>query len=164
MSDNSPDPIKKYARNQTAKRRVGANAKCACGEMRPEALIKKIICAECDREAQGKSTEDDHHVAGQNNSPITVNVPANDHRAELSTAQYEWPRRTVENPERSPLVSAAGCLRGFIDFIRYLLKKLIGWIPEFLEALDECLINLFGSQWWTSPEFKNLFVEYLYAE
>jgi hypothetical protein len=164
MNNNSPDPIKKYARKKTAERRVGANAKCACGEHRPEALIKKIICAECDRKAQGKSTDDDHHVGGQNNSPITVSVPVNDHRAELSTEQYEWPKRTVDNPERSPLIAAAGCIRGFVDFIYYLVKKLVGWIPRFLEALDESLVKLFGSQWWISPEFKTIFPESLYAE
>src|SRR6185312_2651678 len=97
MSNNSNEPIKTYVRKQSAKRRVGENAKCDCGETRPEALKAKIICEECDRKAQGKTSSDDHHVGGRNNSSVTVGVPANDHRAELSTAQYDWPRRTLEN-------------------------------------------------------------------
>lgn len=153
---NNQDPINTHARKQAARRRVGAGAKCDCGENRPEALIKKIICAECDRKAKGKTQFDNHHVGGENNSSVTISVPANDHRAELSTAQYEWPKRTVENRHRSLLLAAAGCIRGFIDLIHYVIKKLIGWIPPFLEHLDECLVKLFGSQWWTSPAFGSI--------
>ena len=166
MENNNRDPIKSYARKQSAKRRVGANAKCACGEHRPEALIKKVIvmCAECDQLDRGKTPFEYHHVGSKNNSPVTVRVPLNDHRAELSTAQYDWPKRTLENQHRSLLLSAAGCLRGFIDFIHYLIRKLLGWIPPFLEALDECLVGLFGSQWWTSPEFNAALSGFLYAK
>jgi hypothetical protein len=42
------DPIAAYARRAQAARRLPKNARCACGESRPEALIagsKPIICA-----------------------------------------------------------------------------------------------------------------------
>lgn len=164
MDKNSQDPIKTYARKQSAKRRVGANAKCDCGESRPEALLKKVVCAECDRKAQGKTPFDDHHIGGKNNSAVIISVPANDHRAELSTAQYDWPKRTLENPHRGPLVTAAASLRGFVDFIQYLIRKLLGWIPTFLEALDDCLVKLFGPQWWSSAELSSALSGLLYAK
>ena len=164
MNNDNQDPIKAHARIQAARRRVGVNAKCDCGETRPQALQKKVTCGECDRTARGKTPFDHHHVAGKNNSCATVSVPVNDHRAELSAAQYDWPKDTLENKRRSPLVAAAGCIRGFVDFIYWLVRKLLGWIPPFLEAIDECLVKLFGSQWWTSPEFKASLSGFLYEK
>ena len=42
-------------------------------------------------------------VWSERNSDAVVTVPINDHRAVLNVAQYEWPPRTLENPDRSPL-------------------------------------------------------------
>jgi hypothetical protein len=50
---------------------------------------------------------DAHHVAGKANSPITVPVPVNDHRACLSVAQADWPKSTLMNAHGSPLLAAA---------------------------------------------------------
>jgi len=100
---------------------------------------------------------DKHHVAGSANSPVTVSVDVNDHRAELNTSQYDWPKRTVENPHGSPLLKAAGCVRGFIDTIRFLVEKLLGWIPKTLEMLDQVLVQLFGVMWWTVEQFAGVF-------
>jgi hypothetical protein len=72
-------------------------------------------------------------------SRVTVAIRANDHKAVLSVAQYDWPRRTLENPEGCPLVAAAGCIRGFIDTICYLIDELLRWIAEMLEALSALL-------------------------
>lgn len=91
---------------------------------------------------------DDHHVAGKPNDPTTVPVPVNDHRAELSTAQYDWPKQTRENPDSSPLLRAAACVRGFVDYIIYLLKKMLLWIPEMLENLHAYLREKLGPKWW----------------
>src|SRR5437764_1401976 len=101
--DNLPprDPIRGYQRRSAAIRRVGENARCGCGETRPEALIAKdnaITCAACKRRNRGESIMDKHHIAGKANDPATVSVPVNDHRAELNTAQYDWPKGTLENP------------------------------------------------------------------
>ena len=149
------DPIAAYARNQGAARRVGVGALCACGEARPEALIpgsQPTSCAHCERERQGMSVMDDHHVAGAANDSTTVPVPVNDHRAELSTGQQDWPKETLANPEGSPLLRAAACIHGFIDYIIYLIKKTLLWIPEMLENLDAFLRERLGPKWWmTSP-------------
>jgi hypothetical protein len=145
------DPIGKYQREQSAARRVGRDQRCISGEDRPEALIAgsdPMICAACDRKRRGKSQLDDHHVAGQSNNPTTIRIPVNDHRAELSAKQYEWPRETLENDAGSPVIAAAGCLRGCIDTFVYLLEKLLLWIAEMLELLDKVLAEKLGPNWW----------------
>jgi hypothetical protein len=152
------DPITAYQRKATAARRVGNNAQCThCDERRPEALIansKPPTCAECERKRQGKTTMDDHHVAMRANNPATIPVPVNDHRAVLSVAQYEWPKKTRENPDGSPLVAAAGCIRGFVDHLLYLIDRFLHWSAEMLEDLDSYLIERLGPQWWLETPLK----------
>ena len=145
------DPIAAFQRKATAARRVGAGAQCACGEARPEALITgsdPIICAACQRAQQGKTTMDEHHFAGKTNSPVTVPAPVNDHQAELTPAQLDWPKETRENPDGSPLLAAAGCVRGFVDWVVYLMKKGLLWVAEMLETLNAFLVDKFGPKWW----------------
>ncbi len=144
------DPSAAYQRVVTAARRVGAGSQCACGENRPEALIagsKPIMCAACSRKKQGRRTSDDHHVAGRANSPITVSVPVNDHRAVLSVAQKDWPKETLENSDGSPLLAGAARIRGFVDTVRYLLEELCR-IAVMIEELHEYLVKHLGSRWW----------------
>lgn len=146
------DPIKAHQRQAVAARRIGSDAKCVCGEARPEALIpgsQPIICAACERKSMERKIMDCHHFAGKTNNPLTVPVPVNDHRAVLSVDQYDWPKGTLENSEGSPLLAAAGCLRGFVDWILYLLNKGVLWIAEMLESLDALLTNQLGARWWT---------------
>jgi hypothetical protein len=145
----SPDPIRTYKRKAAATRRVGKNTRCACGEMRVEALVGNTgVCAECQRKRQNQATTDKHHVAGKSNSAVTVVVPANDHRAVLSEGQYDWPKTTLENPHGSPLLMAAACIRGFIDTAIYLIDQLLSWIAEMLEVLNAILVEKFGPEWW----------------
>ena len=126
--------------------------KCtSCGEARPEALIpgtKPTICAECQRKKNGTTTTDDHHFAGKANSPVTIPIPVNDHRAGLSIAQYDWPKETRENPDGSPLLAAAGCVRGFVDIVIYLIKQGVLWVAELLEKLNAFLVGKIGPKWW----------------
>ena len=148
-TSSNPDPIKTYKRKQTATRRVGKNSRCVCGETRAETLVGSSgICAACKRKTKGHSVIDNHHVAGSANSPVTVAVPVNDHRAILSTAQYDWPKRTLENSTGDPLKAAAACIRGFIDIMRYLCESLLEWIVAMVERLSEYLIERNGPEWW----------------
>lgn len=149
------DPIAAAKRKSVAARRVGIGNECVCGENRPIALIagsQPTICAECDRRKKGLKIDDGHHVAGKANHPLIIPIPANDHK-ELSEAQYDWPKATRENPDGSPVLSIAGSIRGFCDTIVYLVKKLLLWIPEYLEKLDAFLASYFGPKWWTMLEF-----------
>jgi hypothetical protein len=134
------DPIRAFQRKAVAGRRAGESARCACGEARPEALVSgtnPIICAECRRRLKGQSPLDDHHIAGKANSPATIPIPSNDHRAILSTAQYDWPKTTLENPDGLELLKAAAAIRGFIDTHDYLINKILRPLPEVLEKLAD---------------------------
>lgn len=145
------DPIGAYQRKATATRRVGAGAQCACGESRPEALIEgsmPITCAACQRKEHGQTVVDAHHIAGRANDPGTTVVPVNDHRADLTPAQQDWPRQTLQNQEGCPLLKGAGCIRGVIDYLHYLIDKFLMWIPEMLETLSAFMRERFGSNWW----------------
>jgi hypothetical protein len=150
------DPGAAYQRKVAAKRRFPPGSQCACGETRPEAFVSNnpVICAACDRASRGKSVADAHHPAGKSNSPITIPIPVNDHRAELSSAQYDWPKATLENRNGSPLLARAACVRGYIDTDAYLVHNLLYDHAEFCELLDEILTQKFGPQWWLDSTFK----------
>ena len=147
----SRDPIGKELRRSRAQRRVGPDAKCACGESRPEALIAgstPMICAECKRKQKGQSVMDHHHVAGRRNHDLTVPVPVNDHRAILTPAMYDWPKETRENPTGSPLLAGAARIRGFCDFVIYLMDEVLLLVAEVFEALHKELVHRFGEHYW----------------
>jgi hypothetical protein len=152
------DPISANARETAAKRRVGGTGACVCGESRPQALMtgsKPITCFECDRKNRDRNICDKHHPAGQANSPITIPTPVNDHRAVLSEAQYDWPTPTLQNPNGSPILAAAACIRGFCDTILYLAERLLLWIVEMLELLDAFLSTKLREKWWVNTEIEN---------
>ena len=151
------DPIAAYKRKVTAARRIGQGNKCDCGEARPEALIAgsdPVICASCDRKANSMRTIDDHHVGGAANDSTTTPVPVNDHRAELSVAQEDWPRQTLENPDGSPLLAGAACMRGYVDTTLYFQQELLLRRAEMLEVLDPILKQKLGPRWWVGTELE----------
>jgi hypothetical protein len=153
------DPRATLRREVIAARRVGEGSRCACGEDRPLALIPgrdPMICAKCDREQKGKTPLDDHHLFGRANSRITISGPVGDHRAELSKSQIDsWPRKTLQNPDGSPLLSAAAHVRGFIDTVIYLMTEFLLWIADMLELLDTHLERKFGQKWWTNTKLES---------
>lgn len=145
------DPSGAYGRQKRAARRKGKNKQCACGEKRPNALVPNsdpTTCTECQRKKEGYATDDKHHFAGEANHPLTIPVPVNDHRAVLTPAQYDWPKNTRENPDGSPLLAGAACVRGFVDTIIYLIKKGVLWIAKMLETLEDWLIQALGRKYW----------------
>ena len=150
------DPIKAAQRKATAERRVGVGKQCACGEARPEALISgsnPIMCAACDRKRQGKTSLDNHHVAGKSNSSVTITVPVNDHRAILSVVQKDWSKETLENPDASPFLAAAASIRGLAETVTYLVSKLL-WVAEMLEMANSLFSQRLGSKWWQKTALK----------
>jgi hypothetical protein len=150
------DPGAAYQRKVAAERRFPPGSSCACGETRTEAFVSNnpVTCAACDRASRGKAILDNHHPAGQSNSPITIPIPVNDHRAELSPAQYDWPKATLENRNGSPLLAHAACIRGYIDTNCYLVEGLLRERAEFCELMDQFLVEKFGPAWWLDPIFE----------
>ena len=153
MTDRIPhrrDSIEHYVRREHARRRVGVDSQCACGESRPQALIAgsdPITCLNCARKSKGRTHVDLHHVAGRANDPLTIPVPANDHVADLSERQRDWPRETLENVHGSPVLRAAARVRGFRDTLHYLDRTLLG-AAELLEGADAWLVAKFGVKWF----------------
>lgn len=135
-------------RRAQRQRRFGPNGRCtACGESDPVALVKSDLCYGCQARQAGKSDVELHHIAGRHNSDFTVSLPANEHRL-VSDQQNDWPERTLRNPESSPLLQAAGGIRGFLDILRLIIDRILSWIPEYLEKLDNSLTQQFGRRWW----------------
>lgn len=153
------DPIAAYKRQTAAARRIGEGRQCACGEARPEALIAgsdPVTCAECSRKRSHMKTTDEHHVAAAANDTTIIKVPVNDHRAELSVAQADWPKRTLENPDGSPVLARAAGIRGNVDTMIYLAEKLLIPSAEMLEILDEHLVRERGPKYWVGTKLERL--------
>lgn len=79
---------------------------------------------------------DNHHPAGKANNAITIPVPVNDHRADLTVAQQNWPGKTLANPNGSEQLAAAAGIRGFADTSLYLIEKLLLPVAEMLEKQE----------------------------
>lgn len=145
------DPISADARENAASRRIGNQKQCSCGESRPQALTRdgeETVCAGLANERRGLEPFEEHHPAGKANNPATVRVPINDHRADLSESQRDWPAKTLENAEGSPLLAGAAQVRGYTDTNEYLTRTLLSSNPEMLEKLDEFLEERLGPKWW----------------
>jgi hypothetical protein len=150
------DPEAAYVRKVIAARRIGGR-KCACGEGRPEALIpdsNPMICVACQRKQRGHTTFDLHHPAADANSPLKIPISVNDHVAILNVLQYDWPKTTLENPDRSPLLAAAGRNRGYIETNAYLVDEMLRQNTEVFEVLDAYLVKKLGTKWWVGTELE----------
>ncbi len=157
------DSIASFERESRATRRVGNGSKCRCGEHRPLALIpgsNPVTCASCKRAKEGKSELDNHHPAGKANDETTIPIPTNDHRAQLSPKQYEWPPQTWNNPDGSPLLAGAASMRGYCETDSYLVASLLIPRAEMLEALDEFLTKRLGPNWWKNTEIEKFAPKY----
>jgi hypothetical protein len=121
-----------------------------CGEQDPFTLSGRdpdVICYECLARRSGKSPTEEHHPFGRRNDPLTVRVPGNPHRT-LSALQRSWPVRTLRNPEGSPLLRAAATVRGWLNVLHVIVER-VGWVPAYLERLDQQLTGRLGPRWWT---------------
>ena len=146
-----------YRREAIATRRIGEDNRCTCGEDRPEALISgtdPLICTACDRRKKGRRATDDHHIAAEANDPMIIRVPSNDHQANLSVAQRDWPAKTLQNPDKSPLLAAAARIRGFVNTSMYLMEHFLLPGATLLELLDTILERKLGRKWWKDTKLK----------
>lgn len=122
-----------------------------CGEADPFALTgfnPTIVCYECQCIARGRPWVEQQHPAGKANHDATVAIPGNDHRI-IDDRKHDWPRDTLRNPNGSPLLRAAACLRGWLDTLHDIIERTVAWIPLFLETLDAWLQQMHGPAWWT---------------
>jgi hypothetical protein len=83
-----------------------------------------------------------------------MSIPVNDHRADLSVAQHDWPRKTLENEEGSPLLVAAAVIRGFTDILLYLVQEYLLHVADLLELLDTSLERKVGKKYWRKMKLK----------
>jgi hypothetical protein len=135
-------------RHAQRQRRFGPEARCSlCGESDPIALVGRDLCYGCQAHQAGRPDVELHHVAGRHNSDVTVPLPANEHRL-ASDMQQAWPQGTLRNANSSPLLRASSSIRGFLDILRLIIDRVLGWIPEYLEKLDASLTSHFGRRWW----------------
>jgi hypothetical protein len=110
----------------------------------------RLICYECDARNNGKAETEKHHPCGRANDPsFTVAIPTNDHRVLSVDRQVDWPDDTLRNPGASPLRKASASIRSWLDVLWLLIEHAIGWIPNFLEWLDDQLVERIGSTWAT---------------
>ncbi len=147
MSDN---PIKTDARRTRRQRTLPPDARCACGEADPRCLTTTgdtVVCYACHGHQGSRGEAEAHHPAGRHNLTATVPIPSNEHRI-LSDQQQDWPIATLRNPAGSPLLCAAAEIRGWMDVLALILERTIGWVPQFLEALDTWLRTQLGDAWW----------------
>jgi hypothetical protein len=148
------DHLNKSRRKEDAYRRLGTrHPQCQhCTETNALALSgihPDCQCYEHVRLTSGRSPVEYHHLAGRHNDPFTLPIPGNDHRV-LSDLQQEWPVGTLRNPDASPLLKIAASIRGWLDILRLIIERTIGWIPTSLEQLDTILRLKLGETWWKS--------------
>ena len=144
-----PHPDREVRRVRALRRLGTDDPRCACGEAEPAALTgthPDICCSRCLALSAGKEPYEGHHPAGRNNHQAIARTPINDHRL-MSDLQRDWPERTLRNPDGSPLLAAAAAVRSVIDYAYLLITRVIGWVPEFLEWLDEQLRET-DPEWW----------------
>jgi hypothetical protein len=157
------DPEAAYVRKIIAARRIGGR-KCACGEGRPEALIRDsnpMVCVACQRKQRGHTVFDFHHPGADANSPIKIPIWVSDHIAIFNVLQYDWPKTTLENPDRSPLLAAAGRNRGYTETNAYMVDTLLRQNTEVLEVLDAYLVKRLGTKWWVGTELEQFAPKHL---
>jgi hypothetical protein len=139
-------------RREAAFERLGTRTpRCReCGEQDPVALTGRdpgITCYECLAQRSGRSPMEEHHPFGRRNDPLTVRIPGNPHRS-LSDHQRSWPEQTLRNPDGSPLLRAAATVRGWLNVVHVIVER-AGWVPAYLERLDQQLTARLGHRWWT---------------
>ena len=143
------------------KRAIYLNAECeSCGYDDPLVLDRLgdgsvILCRRCRLAKCGRSTIEAHHLAGRANHPKTISVDANGH-ARLTALQVGgWPRPTLRNPHRDPLLKSAALMRALHDLhaIGLLEDHLDDIMPlmreaaEQIESIGSYLAAALGATW-----------------
>ena len=71
--------------------------------------------------SQGHSPVEDQHPLGHHNDEqFSMPFLGNLHRA-MDDGKRDWPERTLTNPDGSPLLKAAACVRSACDWLRMIV-------------------------------------------
>ena len=139
--DQREDRRREFRNNVKLWRLGTRDPRCTrCGEDRPPALLRQadsISCYECRLNELGRSSSEYHHLAGRKNDPFSVPLPGNHHRC-ASDLQTDWPRKTLRNPHKSPLLRSAARLRGLKDLL-FVNGEYLSRIASLLEQLQNLL-------------------------
>jgi hypothetical protein len=107
-----------------------------------------LLCYEHRAEEQGRSPIEVHHLIGRHNdAQLTMPFLGNLHRA-TDDGKKDWPTRTLRNPEGSPALKAAACVRSAGDLLLVIVGCVLLWVALFLEWLDKRLTDEHGPRWW----------------
>jgi hypothetical protein len=107
-----------------------------------------LFCYEHLAELQGRSPVECQHLIGHHNDEqLCMPFLGNLHRA-MDDGKKDWPQKTLLNPEGSPALKAAACVRAACDWAQVIVGCLMTWVALFLEWLDTRLTELHGRRWW----------------
>ena len=94
-----------------------------------------LLCYEHLAEKQGRSPVEDHHLIGHHNDErLKMPFLGNLHRV-MNDGQRDWPEKTLKNPQGSPALKAAACVRASCDWLvddRRLPAALGGALPRMV--------------------------------
>ncbi|MFY9720676.1 MAG: hypothetical protein WAK16_13640 [Candidatus Cybelea sp.] len=111
------------------------------------ALIRSPpICYRCERLAHGCGPQEDDHVFGKRNSPLTIRYPINDHGAIFSVKQYHWPSGALDSPNTSVLREGIARMHGAYDNVEHILDANRAFAQKFAH-LEEQLTIIYGPDW-----------------
>jgi hypothetical protein len=113
-----------------------------------EGTVPHNICHECAARLAGRTTIEGQHPAGQQNDPEAILPTRGNDHVIWDGGKRDWPERTLRNPDGSPLLKASAAVRTVLDWLRMILERVLGWVPEFLEWLDARLVEMVGRLWW----------------
>lgn len=138
-----------------ARRRAlgAADPRCSipgCPERDPRALTgayPAILCAEHRAEADGRRSIEEHHVAGQHNSPATAWLPANRHAVLTFKQQTAWPTELLRNPDGDPLLRLEAGIRGSRETITEIVDGILAPTEAELRDHRDFLAATFGPDW-----------------
>ncbi|MHB8459731.1 MAG: hypothetical protein ACYDAK_02945 [Candidatus Limnocylindrales bacterium] len=142
---------------EARRRALGAvDPRCSvpgCPESDPRALTgahPSILCADHRAEIDGRRSIEEHHVAGQHNSPATAWLPANRHAVLTFMQQTAWRTELLRNPDVDPLLCLEAAVRGSRETIGEILDGVLAPIEAELRDQRAFLAATFGPDWCTA--------------
>jgi hypothetical protein len=106
-----------------------------------------VLCAEHAAARDGRSPNEDHHIAGRRNRGATALITANSHAALTFLQQTAWPIEVLRNPKADPLLRAAASIRGSRETAEVINAKIMAPTETDLLQLSKFLREQLGEDW-----------------